>query len=157
MAIEDYEIQCSMIPLYDIVEPGDDSFSSEIFCIRVAATFMHPPLDSTMEEEDDDDGSHDENDSFECAAAILVELLNTVDDGGGGGLSLDPASESSPEAFKKVKEIKDSMSQCTICLDELLIGSEVVCTPCSHHYRDTCIYDWLKRSRVCPLCRFQIA
>ncbi|KAJ9159328.1 hypothetical protein P3X46_024839 [Hevea brasiliensis] len=56
ISIEDYEIYCNVIPLHNIVEPQDASFSRNMFSIKVIATFM-PHLDSAMEEADDDESN----------------------------------------------------------------------------------------------------
>ncbi|GFY94318.1 hypothetical protein Acr_09g0007640 [Actinidia rufa] len=45
-------------------------------------------------------------------------------------------------------------STCSICLDELVIGSLVTHLPCSHTYRGECVSEWLKKSNECPLCRY---
>lgn len=41
--------------------------------------------------------------------------------------------------------------RCAICLDTILVGNR---TPCSHIYHGHCIYRWLRKSSLCPLCRF---
>ncbi|XP_073219822.1 uncharacterized protein [Cicer arietinum] len=44
---------------------------------------------------------------------------------------------------------------CSICLDELPVGSEVIQlpVPCCHVYHEECIMRWLDMSNICPLCR----
>ncbi|XWS21633.1 hypothetical protein CRYUN_Cryun30bG0071300 [Craigia yunnanensis] len=49
-----------------------------------------------------------------------------------------------------------SKKQCTICLDELLDGDEIVLMPCAHVYHYCCIVRWLETSWLCPLCRYQM-
>ncbi|XP_057989137.1 uncharacterized protein LOC110666778 [Hevea brasiliensis] len=65
ISIEDYEIYCNVIPVDDISEPEDNaSISSDMFSIKVIATFM-PHLDSAMEEEEDvDDDDESESNSL---------------------------------------------------------------------------------------------
>lgn len=41
--------------------------------------------------------------------------------------------------------------QCAICLDTILVGNRM---PCSHIYHGHCICRWLRKSSLCPLCRF---
>lgn len=46
---------------------------------------------------------------------------------------------------------------CSVCLEPLNEGS-VVQTPCEHRFHDSCVRDWLVRSREnpCPLCRVAV-
>ena len=46
---------------------------------------------------------------------------------------------------------------CTICLEELELGSRVRRLPCSHLYHISCIDQWLRRNAQCPNCRTNIA
>ncbi|KAJ9140613.1 hypothetical protein P3X46_031241 [Hevea brasiliensis] len=227
--IEDYEINCDVIPLHHIVEPQNASFSSNMFSITVNATFM-PHFDSAMvEEEDDYDESnlillcaesewdttqrtflverdrflqpetsrstvrqilldmnvpiqeflieqivddvrqfgsdHDENNVSPHKVLHLevnIEVPPIIfevasDDDPADSSLLVPATKSSIEALEIVKVDGPRNQQCTICLEEILIGSEAVRMPCSHLYHHRCICTWLERSRVCPLCRFEIA
>ncbi|XP_059442943.1 uncharacterized protein LOC132175124 [Corylus avellana] len=65
------------------------------------------------------------------------------------------ASKSSVEALEKVK-IEGFPTQCVVCLEDILMGSEAARMPCSHVYHGDCIVNWLKKSNLCPLCRFQM-
>ncbi|KAL5760380.1 hypothetical protein ACOSP7_018895 [Xanthoceras sorbifolium] len=47
-----------------------------------------------------------------------------------------------------------SEEQCSICLVAFDAGEEISRTPCAHDFHRTCIANWLKRSHLCPLCRF---
>ncbi|KAJ9163633.1 hypothetical protein P3X46_023282 [Hevea brasiliensis] len=86
------------------------------------------------------------------------EAMDTEGDGDDDDLSsrLVPATKTAIEALEIIK-IEDSTEHCMICLEELLIGSEVTRMPCSHLYHSGCILNWLEKSRACPLCRFEIA
>ncbi|KAL6976484.1 RING-type E3 ubiquitin transferase [Sarracenia purpurea var. burkii] len=50
----------------------------------------------------------------------------------------------------------DSTELCSICLEEMAIGSRVARLPCSHLYHGNCVLRWLKSSNVCPLCRYAL-
>lgn len=95
--------------------------------LRMRVSIDVPPMFETMDEDDDD----------------------------GQEVNLVPASESSIKALEMVKV--EGSKQCSICLEELMIGSEATCMPCSHLYHGLCIRHWLEESKVCPLCRFEIA
>ncbi|XWS64581.1 hypothetical protein CRYUN_Cryun05aG0015900 [Craigia yunnanensis] len=62
-------------------------------------------------------------------------------------------------AFRKlrkvvVEELASAENVCSICLVELLVGSEISVTPCSHVFHDRCIRAWLKKrsKKSCPNC-----
>jgi len=42
--------------------------------------------------------------------------------------------------------------ECIICLDELNIGDSVSLIKCGHVYHSICLYTWLLKKPVCPLC-----
>ncbi|WCJ19601.1 RING/U-box superfamily protein [Euphorbia peplus] len=67
---------------------------------------------------------------------------------------LVPASKKSIEALEKVR-VEDSIN-CTICLEEVLAGSEATRVPCLHVFHSPCIVNWLQKCRACPLCRNEI-
>ncbi|KAL4614014.1 hypothetical protein ACB092_07G024700 [Castanea dentata] len=67
-----------------------------------------------------------------------------------------PAAKSSVRALEKVRFQGGSnwIQECTICMEEFRIGSEVTRMPCSHIYHEKCIFKWLNMSHLCPLCRY---
>lgn len=52
------------------------------------------------------------------------------------------------EEYRKMNELKN----CAICLDIVCINS-VDLTPCTHVFHWTCIAEWYKISKTCPVCR----
>ncbi|XVE56972.1 hypothetical protein DITRI_Ditri04bG0054600 [Diplodiscus trichospermus] len=66
------------------------------------------------------------------------------------------ASRGAIEALNKVKVEGNFRGQCVICLEEILDGLKAIRMPCSHVYHQDCIINWLQKSNVCPLCRFQM-
>lgn len=51
---------------------------------------------------------------------------------------------------------KNESNECSICLDELVLGSPALRIPCGHLFHEDCIEDWLKKSNECPVCRFEL-
>ncbi|KAL3641926.1 hypothetical protein CASFOL_012741 [Castilleja foliolosa] len=49
----------------------------------------------------------------------------------------------------------ESPIDCSICLDEILIGAAEG-LPCSHVFHQDCINKWLNTSHSCPVCRYQM-
>merc|ERR1712228_214377 len=43
--------------------------------------------------------------------------------------------------------------ECTICMDDILCGDQMVILICNHKFHEKCIVEWLKSSGMCPLCR----
>lgn len=69
-----------------------------------------------------------------------------------------PASEEAIEALPKraitEKDFGDSgKADCSICMDEAELGSEVTELPCHHWFHFDCIKAWLKEHDTCPHCR----
>ncbi|KAK6265280.1 hypothetical protein QUC31_016117 [Theobroma cacao] len=53
--------------------------------------------------------------------------------------------------------VEGSGKDCPICLEELVVGFEAACMPCSHVFHDHCIVTWLNRKKRCPCCRFKLS
>lgn len=75
------------------------------------------------------------------------------------GCKLTPATKSSIQSLEEVIfDGIESTTFCTICLENMEIGSPVTCMPCSHRHKfhNPCVVLWLEISHVCPLCRFEL-
>lgn len=58
-----------------------------------------------------------------------------------------------------VDEINDEekTNECTICYDNYLDDVHVACKlKCKHIFHNLCINNWIKKSKTCPLCRYNI-
>mmetsp|Transcript_1725 Transcript_1725/g.1831 ORF Transcript_1725/g.1831 Transcript_1725/m.1831 type:complete len:373 (-) Transcript_1725:133-1251(-) len=42
---------------------------------------------------------------------------------------------------------------CSICLDEIAIGSSVIKLRCEHLFHEECLAGWLERNAICPNCK----
>ncbi|KAK9925978.1 hypothetical protein M0R45_023234 [Rubus argutus] len=67
-----------------------------------------------------------------------------------------PTRKSAIQGMLERVEIQGCDQQCMVCLDEIPKGSEAACMPCSHVYHESCIVNWLDKSNLCPLCRFEM-
>ncbi|KAM2067412.1 hypothetical protein ACFX1T_043747 [Malus domestica] len=64
-----------------------------------------------------------------------------------------PAAKSLGAGLKTVNiENLGVSKECSICLEELSTGLEVVLMPCNHLQHKDCIVEWLKRSHIFLLC-----
>ena len=56
--------------------------------------------------------------------------------------------------LKKYSALKED--KCPICLQKYK-GSDIIKEfPCKHIFHKNCIFKWLKKSNVCPLCKYDI-
>ncbi|KAI4325544.1 hypothetical protein MLD38_030929 [Melastoma candidum] len=54
--------------------------------------------------------------------------------------------------------VRESGSQCCICLEDFELGEEAEETLCKHRFHGFCIDSWLKKgSGTCPMCRSSIS
>jgi len=98
--------------------------------------------------------SHDE--SAGIGTALQRRTLNC------GGFDHDdqvfkPGSpeERSSKAFPRVEStlsILDDEDICATCLDGYNEENPRITTACGHHFHLACIYEWMERSKHCPLC-----
>ncbi|KAM1702732.1 hypothetical protein FF1_028000 [Malus domestica] len=93
------------------------------------------------------------DDMFVHMAAFITVVVDDVFE----GLETDdpkfvPASKSSIEKLERARV--EVSAACSVCMEEMEVGSQAIRMPCSHLYHKDCIVEWLEKSRVCPLCRF---
>ena len=48
------------------------------------------------------------------------------------------------------------LSDCSVCLEDFVVGDELMILPCHHNFHSTCAKEWLKSNHSCPLCRADI-
>ncbi|KAI4320884.1 hypothetical protein MLD38_034320 [Melastoma candidum] len=73
---------------------------------------------------------------------------------------MTPADEAAIGALERVEApdegCEESAGCCCICLEEMTSEAEKRMMPCKHVYHEDCIVAWLKKSHLCPLCRFPL-
>ena len=47
----------------------------------------------------------------------------------------------------------EGKGECSVCMDDVHIGSEVVVLPCTHWFHQECAATWLQEHNTCPICR----
>ena len=57
-----------------------------------------------------------------------------------------------------IKNYKFSFNQnnCSICLEKFLEKDNITYLPCLHLFHENCIFEWLKRKKNCPICKYKI-
>ncbi|XVE64965.1 hypothetical protein DITRI_Ditri07aG0144000 [Diplodiscus trichospermus] len=73
-------------------------------------------------------------------------------------VKLVPAAATSIQDLEKVtcNGSNSEDQKCSVCMEEMVIGSQVTRMPCSHVFHGDCIVQWLKTSHMCPMCRFKL-
>ena len=67
----------------------------------------------------------------------------------------------SPDAIQSLPKRKldeellgpEGKGECSVCMDDVHIGDEVVMLPCSHWFHEACASAWLSEHNTCPICR----
>ena len=72
--------------------------------------------------------------------------------------STQPASSSAINSLptKQITEAdkgEDGKASCSICMEEVPVGTTVTNMPCGHWFHFECIKAWLEENGTCPLCR----
>jgi len=70
-----------------------------------------------------------------------------------GGVNLDLVANLASVEFAETPE---SVTECSVCLDEFQTGDRLTALPCGHHFHPHCIRRALRGSSRCPYCRFQV-
>ncbi|KAL5202417.1 hypothetical protein ABZP36_013369 [Zizania latifolia] len=83
--------------------------------------------------------------------SLLLQHLAESDPGRYGS---PPAKKEAVEALPTVK-IEEVVS-CSVCLDDLELGSQAKQMPCVHKFHSSCILPWLELHSSCPVCRFEL-
>ena len=88
----------------------------------------------------------------------LDQVISGLMDQHSASTAPGPASDSAIAALPKIhigKEHLDSSgkAECSICMDGLDIGEEVVQLPCRHWFHGECVSAWLREHDTCPQCR----
>ncbi|PQQ12586.1 E3 ubiquitin-protein ligase RNF12-like [Prunus yedoensis var. nudiflora] len=82
-----------------------------------------------------------------------TDVLEVADDDGSDQPAFVPASRAFIEKLERARVVELS-TMCSICMEDIAVGSEATRMPCSHFYHEGCIVEWLQKSRFCPLCRY---
>ena len=98
--------------------------------------------DDDIEDEDDyDDGENDEENDQELFLKKRNQFILEL-------------NEFQYKHLKKYSEINED--KCAICLQKFKGADIIKEFPCHHIFHKNCIFKWLKKSNVCPLCKHDI-
>ncbi len=49
-----------------------------------------------------------------------------------------------------------TLDTCSICLDDYVGNNKITQLDCGHCFHSKCLTEWLFRTNLCPMCRFQL-
>lgn len=86
---------------------------------------------------------------------MLADRLMQMDRQSLGSPPTDEAfvDELKPVTYKRGDCVEET---CSICLDDLEDGQDVMILPCRHGFHPDCISPWLKMHSECPICRHKL-
>ncbi|THY89700.1 hypothetical protein D6C92_07078 [Aureobasidium pullulans] len=92
--------------------------------------------------------------SQEALDRIISQLMEQNQSNAPGPASAEAISSlPQKEITKEDLDETTGKADCSICMDEALIGSQVTVLPCSHWFHADCIKAWLGEHDTCPHCR----
>jgi hypothetical protein len=73
-----------------------------------------------------------------------------------GGFGAVPASGDAIAGLRETSAAEARERACAVCLQDFEGGDKLRRLPCLHSFHERCIFDWLRVSRACPLCRHRL-
>lgn len=58
--------------------------------------------------------------------------------------------------IEDLNKLEEGNRHCVICLDDFKIGEKVAALPCIHFFHNSCIQNWIKKQKNCPICKFEL-
>lgn len=73
-----------------------------------------------------------------------------------GSVSKGLKAEQIARLHKKIIADTDEEHLCSICYENAKPGEIVVSFTCKHSFHEDCIHEWVKKEKVCPMCKREI-
>ncbi|KAF0896551.1 hypothetical protein E2562_024402 [Oryza meyeriana var. granulata] len=76
-----------------------------------------------------------------------------------GGFGAVPATSEAIAGLREARLDDEAMireEECAVCMEDFEAGDKLRAMPCSHCFHERCIFDWLRVSGICPLCRHRL-
>lgn len=90
----------------------------------------------------------------EALDQIISQLMEQHPTSNAPGPASADAISALPKKKLDVKELgAEGKAECSVCMDDVFIGTEVVMLPCSHWFHEACASAWLSEHNTCPICR----
>lgn len=93
--------------------------------------------------------------SQEALDRIISQLMEQHQSGNAPGPASAEAIASLPQKTIAKEDLDETTGKadCSICMDEAAVGSQVTLLPCGHWFHGECIRAWLAEHDTCPHCR----
>lgn len=92
--------------------------------------------------------------SQEALDRIISALMEQHPQSNAPGPASDEAIASLPKKDLDEKMLGPELkAECSVCMDDVTVGDEVVVLPCTHWFHEACATAWLKEHNTCPICR----
>lgn len=90
----------------------------------------------------------------EALDRIISNLMEQHPTSNAPGPASPDAISSLPKIHLSEKELgPEHKGECSVCMDDVAIGDEVVALPCTHWFHEACASAWLSEHNTCPICR----
>jgi len=92
--------------------------------------------------------------SQEALDQIISQLMEQHPTSNAPGPASADAISALPKKLLDLKELgAEGKAECSVCMDDVFVGTEVVVLPCSHWFHEACATAWLSEHNTCPICR----
>ncbi|KAL0715140.1 hypothetical protein Bca4012_064462 [Brassica carinata] len=137
--------------------------------VSVVRLSLHGVAGSRLEEPDESNG--DGGGDRERGRVIMVDggslseyffgpgfeaLLQRLAENDPNRYGTPPARKEAVESLATVKIQEEDTLQCSVCLDDFVIGMVAKEMPCNHKFHVDCLLPWLQLHCSCPVCRYEL-
>lgn len=93
--------------------------------------------------------------SQEALDRVVTQMMEQQQMGNAPGPASEAAIQSLPKKVvsKSDADEKSGKAECSICMDEVELGTSVTTLPCGHWFHFECVKAWLSEHDTCPQCR----
>lgn len=92
--------------------------------------------------------------SQEALDRVISQMMEQYSGSNAPGPASENAIASLPRKKIELGMLDDEgKAECTICMDDVPVGTEVMSLPCGHWFHEQCGGAWLREHDTCPICR----
>lgn len=95
--------------------------------------------------------------SQEALDRVISQLMEQTVLGSAPGPASNEAISSLPVRDITLEDLgQEGRAECSICMDDVVVGQQVSVLPCHHWFHGECVKAWLNEHDTCPHCRQSI-